>query len=298
MKRFAVTTSALLATTLIAACSTSNDDETPANNAPETSASTEAQDKPLNYVALGDSYAAMGSRSAATTGPAPCVRSADNYPSVVLQEADVAGTDATCSGAQTEHVLADWNNRELIPAQVNSLRTDTDVVSLSIGGNDIDFSAIANCFGDAILNNRPTECEASLSGVTDASLSALPAKLDAVHDEIHRRSPNARVIVTGYFTMLTPDGACAVAGPISQSDKAWVKSVTGRLNDIVSRAASRHSAEFVLPGDTDQHTACADATDRYVDISGVETDSYPMHPTKLGQERMGEAVTAAISSNS
>src|SRR5690625_7324162 len=59
-------------------------DDTSDISAPETT--QEQADEPTiyrQYVALGDSYAAMGSRDAQVTGPAECFRSGDNYPAVL-----------------------------------------------------------------------------------------------------------------------------------------------------------------------------------------------------------------------
>lgn len=102
------------------------------------------------YVALGDSFAAMGSASADTTGPVECYRSIDNYPSLVLSDPLIgSGTDATCSSAQTADVLA---------TQIDTLTPDTDLVTLSIGGNDIHFGDIATCFADMMRGSEGVCC--------------------------------------------------------------------------------------------------------------------------------------------
>ncbi|WP_288813673.1 GDSL-type esterase/lipase family protein [uncultured Corynebacterium sp.] len=294
MKRFSVPAGVLLSVALLSACSTSGPDE-PASSTPGSATSTTAApQETLDYVALGDSYAAMGSRSAPTTGPEPCVRSTDNYPSLVLEEPNIEGIDVSCSSAVTEHILSDRTAPETIPAQVNSLKEDTDLVTLSIGGNDIYFGDIAACMYGAMDGSIPTTCESQRGAKTNEMLDLLPARLDAVHEEIRRRSPDARVIVTGYFPMLTASGECSEAGSISPTDKAWSVDLTARLNGIISDAASRHAAEFVLPENTEQHTACAEPKERWVDVSGVFSDSYPMHPTPAGQVAMSEAVVRAV----
>ena len=294
MKRFALTTSTLLSAALLAACSASKNEEPEPASAPATSTQPAAPKRPLHYVALGDSYAAMGSESAPTTGPGPCVRSADNYPSVVLEDPNIEGVDASCSGAQSRHIIHDWANGTSIPAQVNSLRPDTDVVSLSIGGNDADFGAISRCLYGKLSEDTGPSCESELGAVTDRELESLPAKLDAVYEEIARRSPDARIIATGYFTMLEPNVQCSESGAISHADRMWSIDVTHRINEIVSDAASRHGAKFVLPANADQHTACADPAQRWVDGSGRLTNSHSMHPTALGQKVMAGAVVGAI----
>ena len=101
----------LLAAALLTACGTTPE-PAPSTPEPEPAPAT-------HYVALGDSYAAMGSRSAPTSGPEHCYRSADNYPSLLLADPLIpAGEDASCSSA----VTAD------IPAQAAALTPDTDLV--------------------------------------------------------------------------------------------------------------------------------------------------------------------------
>lgn len=235
-----------------------------------------------HYVALGDSFAAMGSRSATTTGPFECFRSVDNYPSLVLADDRVtAGEDVTCSSA----VTAD------IPGQAAALTPDTDLVTLSIGGNDIRFGEIAACFRRALT--QPVDCPALLDAPVSDLLTALPAELDGVYGMIGDLSPDARVIVTGYLPLVAA-GECPQLATIPEEHRAWAVSLTDRINDVVREAAERHGAEFVLPADAAAHSACAEPGERWADIIGTETDAYPMHPTPVGQRAMADAVVDQI----
>lgn len=255
------------------------------------------QSEPTNYsyVALGDSYAAMGSNQEPTTGPGPCVRSADNYPGRLLEAENIEGIDSTCSGAETEHVTGPWAvGGETIPPQVEALSRDTTLVTLSIGGNDISFGGIVDCFVDAFRASTPTDCASALRQTVDGDLVALPGKLDAVHRDIAGRAPDARVIVTGYVPLVTATGACSDVPTMSLADRRWIVDLTGRLNRTVEQAAQRAGASFVLPSDANSHTGCAPAPERWVDFFGTETQSYPMHPTPVGQEAMASAVEAEL----
>ena len=100
-----------------------------------------------HYVALGDSYAAMGSVLPGrwTGGPPQCIRTADSYPSVLAESLRPAEfVDATCAGAVTAHL---WGVRDgIVPPQFDALRPDTDLVTLSIWGNDVGFAeVVATC---------------------------------------------------------------------------------------------------------------------------------------------------------
>lgn len=248
-----------------------------------------------SYVALGDSYAAMGSTSAATTGPEFCLRSSDNYPSQVLSDAQVTGRDVTCQGAVTEHVLQPRDTgQEVIPAQIDALTGSTDVVSLSIGGNDIGFGDIAGCFLTAMHTRQASDCATTWEESIAARMTELPGQLDQVHQAIKDRSGGARVIATGYLPLLAPGDGCAEVEVLSAADRAWVITLTGELNRVVAEAAQRHGAEMVLPEQAGNHTGCADPERRWVDFLGSHTDAYPMHPTPTGQAVMAEAILSRL----
>lgn len=247
----------------------------------------------IKYVALGDSYAAYGSLNSPKSGPAPCLRGADNYPAEVIKALRANGTDSSCGGAKTEHVLSQWDRGSgvIVPAQVESLKRDTELVTLSIGGNDIDFGTMTSCLYEVAQDPNATPCEDRLKTSTDQKLTSLTPRLNAVHEEINRRSPNARVIVTGYYSLVASSGSCPAAGAMSMQDRNWVADLTRRVNQVRAEAAMRAGAEFVLPAHSDEHTACAEPAQRWVDGTGRETNSHAMHPTALGQKVMANAVT-------
>jgi len=263
----------VLAVALLTACGTEPPAPEPTAPAPEPIA---------HYVALGDSYAAMGSLSAPTSGPADCLRSADNYPALVLADPLIlAGEDASCSGA----VTAD------IATQVAALTPDTDLVTLSIGGNDIRFGDIAGCFHRALT--EPVDCPALLDAPVHHLLSTLPAELDGVYDTIGALSPGARIIATGYLPLLA-DGECPELAAVPEEHRAWALDVTAEINAVVRETAERHGAGFVLPADAESHSVCAEPAQRWTDVTGELTDAYPMHPTPAGQRAMAEAVLAVL----
>lgn len=274
------------------------------------------------YVALGDSFAAFGPVAAATTGPEGCLRSSANYPALVAELLESAEfVDASCGGAQTTDMTA----RQIVetPPQFDALTPGTDVVTLSIGGNDIGFGDIARCVmttrgdsradpradaGTGIGGGRGAGIGGSAGGsaggaapcrdrldtpVTDA-LDALPSKLDAVYAGIRARSPEARVVTTGYMPLVPAHGACEFVTAMNPGDVTWTRYVTERVNLIVAEAAARAGADLVLPRDAEQRSACAPASERYTDFTGTDTGSHPMHPTAAGQRAMAHAVAAAI----
>ncbi|RSZ62898.1 SGNH/GDSL hydrolase family protein [Corynebacterium hylobatis] len=237
----------------------------------------------------------MGSTAAGTTGPAYCLRSTDNYPGQVLSDARVTGQDATCQGAVTADLLQPRQaGEETIPAQVEALTQDTDLVTLSIGGNDIGFGDVAGCFLAAMQAGRPSDCATTWQQSVDTRLAELPERLDEVYRAIDERSDGARVITTGYLPLLAPEDDCAEVEVLSPGDRAWVVTLTGQINGVIADVAQRHGAEMVLPGQAGDHTGCVEPERRWVDFFGSQTGAFPMHPTPTGQAVMAQAVLEAL----
>lgn len=260
------------------------------------------------YVALGDSFAAFGPVDAPTTGPSRCYRSTRNYPALVAERlgggpsGDVSSArtggpgavefvDATCGGARTRDMIG--AQRPDIPAQFAALTADTDLVTLSIGGNDIGFGDIAGCVTSTRADTG-APCRDRLETLVTDALGALPDALDAVYARIGELVPEARVVTTGYMPLVPAHGGCGFVSAMAPGDVTWTRQVTERINLLVADAAERAGAEPVMPVDAADRHACAPAGERYTDFTGAGTGSHPMHPTAEGQAAMADAVTAVL----
>ena len=159
---------ACAAASLLAACGSDGAGDgapgsaVPRSAAPESNAGTPPAPVVYSeYVALGDSYAAVGGTSLDPSAPPFCRRAAANYPALLLQSERVeSGTDASCQGARipdlteprpTGESAGSPAVDETLPPQLTAFTPATDLVTLSIGGNDIDFGSIAGCFGRSML---------------------------------------------------------------------------------------------------------------------------------------------------
>ncbi|MGK5532007.1 SGNH/GDSL hydrolase family protein [Streptomyces sp. URMC 129] len=251
------------------------------------------EEPPLEYVALGDSYASLGTASTHYTDPETgCVRATDNYPARLAETLDPATfTDATCAGAVTGGVLS---------SQTAALTPDTDLVTLTIGGNDIGFGSIAAACGAAGMTNPlGSPCEDRFtSGGTDQladRVAATAPKIDAVLADIRARAPHARIVVVGYLRILPPALGCWPFVPISVGDVPYLDGVQRRLNTMIGDRATAAGATFVNPGETTGHDACQLLPwRRWVEGPVPVLDAAPMHPTAAGQAHVAGLVAGAV----
>lgn len=293
--RAALLAAAAAATLVLGSCSVADDDEAPPDaTGPAATTTAEAAAPALTrYVALGDSFAALGPTAAPTSGPAGCLRSSRNYPAVLADQIGIGEfVDATCGGARTGDMTAPQT--DLTPPQFDALTAGTDLVTLSIGGNDIGFGAIAECIARTPGGSPGSPCRDRLDSQVSQALDGLGGRLDAVHTGIGERSPRARVVVTAYLPLVPAAGGCDFLDRVSPGDVSWARDVTGRVNRAVTGAATRAGAEVVLPRDAADRHACAAADVRYTDFTGIETGSHPMHPTAEGQRAMAAAVAGVL----
>src|SRR4051795_7220746 len=92
------------------------------------------------YVAMGDSYSA-GPLIPTTDLAGGCARSDHNYPSLLADRLHVRSfVDTTRSGAAAGHraLVQHPFQGSRVPPQLNAVTPGTDLVSLGIGGNDLD----------------------------------------------------------------------------------------------------------------------------------------------------------------
>jgi lysophospholipase L1-like esterase len=138
----------------------------------------------LQYVALGDSYAAgIGAPPYVSSGG--CLQSNQGYPELLDSEKHIRlHVNATCPGATTSTV-ADKQLSELTPG--------VELVTLTVGGNDLGFADLAG----ACLAGTPEQCKAAFD-TANHKLLALGPDLKTLYAAVADAAPKALIVVTGY----------------------------------------------------------------------------------------------------
>ncbi|OZE41981.1 hypothetical protein CH259_00805 [Rhodococcus sp. 05-2254-4] len=262
--------------------------------------SSEDASVPLNYVALGDS-AASGPRIPDQVGAPGCQQSDSNYPHVLAEDLAVGSfVDVTCSGAVTENIVstAQGTSSGEVPVQLDALTPETDLVTVTIGGNDIGLvSTAVQCltFADTSATNvcRDRLTAGGVDSVAAAVEDAAPS-WGAMLDAVAERAPDARILVVGYGTYL-PDGGCFPTQPMLPEDADYIQGSITAMNEALKQQADEHGAEFV---DTEAlsvgHDVCVAADQRYFEGVVPQNPAAPLHPTAAGMAAIGAAVASAV----
>lgn len=255
-------------------------------------ATSSQAEETMEYVAIGDSFAA---------GPLipdqsqwSCLRSGRNYPAVVAEALGARLTDVSCSGAK----VSDFSGRQfgLLPPQYEALKPSTDLVTLTIGGNDV--SLVATALGCVNLLPKPAgvscaDTAAAKGDPTAKAIDAWSATFGQALAEVQRRAPNARIVVAGYATYIREDG-CWPTQPIWDKDGNYLQARVNQLNGVLARQSRAHGATYVDTAAVSAgHDTCAAPAERYIEGLVPTSVAAPLHPNARGMAAFGEAIAQA-----
>ncbi|MFJ8963630.1 SGNH/GDSL hydrolase family protein [Lentzea sp. NPDC102401] len=252
-----------------------------------------AQADTLDYVALGDS-AAAGPLIPNQDPALWCLRSDHNYPQIVANLLGATLTDVTCSGAKTD----DFAGRQFgfVKPQYDALKPTTDLVSITIGGNDV--GLVQTALGCINLLPEPVglSCRDRLTAGGDkvaADIAKWAPEFGAALDEVKRRAPHAKILVTGYGTYIRP-GGCYPVQPIWARDSDYLQASVNLLSTTAKAEAEKRGATYVdLAAVSVGHDTCAKPADRYLEGLIPTTIAAPLHPNAAGMKAFGTAVAKA-----
>lgn len=256
---------------------------------------TAAQADTLEYVALGDS-AAAGPLIPSQDPDLWCLRSNRDYPRVAAKALGATLTDVTCSGATTDDLAG--RRFGLLAPQLDAVRPTTDLVSVTIGANDIGlFQTALSCI-NALPEPFGFSCEDRFTaGGRDQLAEATTAwapELGVALDEIRRRAPHAKVLVTGYGTYIRP-GGCHPVQPVWARDGDYLQSVMNGISATAKAEATKRGMTYVdFAAVTVGHDICAAPADRYLEGLIPTTIAAPLHPNAAGMAAFGAAVVKAV----
>ena len=274
----------------------------------------------VQYVALGDSYAAGVGLDPATGSPvAGCLQSEANYPHTVAAELGLSLVDVSCSGAETKNLIARQQKTGdgTAPPQSGALSDSTELVTITIGGNDLGFidlagSCVALSRRGPIISGVAADCRTKLEAAkatpeqritTDVVGSAgdtSASGLTAAFATVREKAPNAEVFVIGYPSIMpdeanTPASGCyraEISGsslatlkidngfPFTDTDVSYIRSLQEKLDEATADAADAAGFTYVsLLESTAAHSACQ--TDGTAFVNGITFTSSKDHTISM-----------------
>jgi lysophospholipase L1-like esterase len=246
-----------------------------------------------HYVAMGSSFAAGAGIGPIKPGtPVRCGRTQNNYASLLADKLELILDDQSCGGAKTDHILGPWDE---VPAQIDAITPDTQLVTVTIGGNDLNYAGklfSASCSADGKSRFRPTEPCPETAPVDPADYVKLEDNLRAISQLVQQRAPEARVVFVQYVT-LVPDELCE-ATPLSINSGKVIAEIASKLAVITRKVADETGAHVLAVDQMSRgHTPCDAipwATGLPLDFD--RSNGAAWHPNAAGHLAIAKAMAA------
>lgn len=253
------------------------------------------------YVALGDSYAAVGDLTDVHGTPG-CFRSRRNYPAFVAAAiAPARFVDASCGDARTTHMTTP---QQVVPGvnppQLDALTADTDLVTINIGANDLDLPAtLAPCIALAVTELRGNPCERyyvrdGVDRLAQRIDNEVAPAIATVLREVRARAPGATIAVVGYPAPLPPTGGCFPSAPVAAGDVPYLYASMRRLTLAMMAAAEAVGALGVDVSAVPGHDMCQPVGVRWIEPLVPATATTPFHPNVLGAQSIADLIESAL----
>jgi len=251
------------------------------------------------YVAMGSSYAA-GPKIPDAVPDQACGRSTGNYPHLVAAALGLDLTEVSCIGATIDNITT--TAQTMNPIQLDAVTSDTDVITLTIGGNDVTYSSSLTTCGLDGMNGRSCLEPAAGAGAPDVDSSAVEellnqeeGRLVAMLKKVRQAAPVARIYLVGY-PMVLPDPAvaCPPDVPMQAADATFLGMVGARLQMAFASAAATAGVTFVdWYGASRGHDACSPASVRWVE-GQADAAVAVYHPNPSGMRAAADLIIAQI----
>jgi lysophospholipase L1-like esterase len=252
--------------------------------------------------------AALGSSFASGHGIDPIVdnlasRSGRNYAHILAETLNAELMDLSSSGATLENILnvpqsVLWGS---LPPQLENLPPDTDIVTVTAGGNDLGYGSGMISDSVAALTG-PARVAFEISESYEAiDIPTLQARLTAVIDKIKTTAPKATIYLVEYLNVF---GACTrpeLDTPLNKQRLEWYMRQGQNMSVVYRQVAEGCDRVEVIPmselskgHEVGSETPWITAFDM---LQMMQGKAVPYHPNAAGHQAAAEALFERISQN-
>jgi hypothetical protein len=218
----------------------------------------------LAIASLGSSYA-----------QGPGLNPNQTYPYLIANRLNATLIDASISGS----LLVDIN------IQVSQIPANTDIVTLTSGGNDLGYVA-----------GLAAEMVVPVVNVSGCNESTLVDRFNSAFQMIQAKAPNATIYVVEYVTLLGPDVVPGKTVPFNASRVAYHKDVFQTLQQATKQGSDGKQGIVRIPISylsCQQHSLGA-PTPWINGATAPSNDSVPWHPNAAGHSGIADILYSTI----
>lgn len=214
----------------------------------------------LQYASLGSSYAA-----------GPGLKT--NYPHLIATALSANLTDLSVSGS----VLKD------ISSQIAGIPSNTNIVTLTSGGNDLNYVAGLG---------------AHVAPVQTVTESELTTRFTTALDSIHTKAPNATVYVVEYLTMLSTSTKPDVDVPFNSTEITKFEAIFSKLKMATEASVQGREAWVVVVPVSEKSVGHALGSNETLWVNGASVPDgaggVGWHPNTAGTQFVADLAVGMI----
>ena len=236
----------------------------------------------VKYVSLGSSFAAgPGVKDVADNSPDNCWQSDQNYARKLSQRLNLHLIDGSCIGAK----LSDIASPISIYSQMENIQSDTGLVTLLAGGNDLGYLArlmTASCENlvkqGKVHKTIPCLEMPEFPDIVDYKNTEY--HLNIITNAIIEKAPDAVIVLIDYATVLPLTPLCDLT-PMDTKYAIESNYIKGQLEGILERVSTRNGTLLIKASEiTRDHNVCSE--EPWIrDYKSAEwgMTTLPYHPT-------------------
>lgn len=264
------------------------------------------------YVAVGDSFSSGEGNSPFEVGTDKdgvneCHRSPLAYPHLLQSSLNLGpAAFVACGGATTANVTGgQWNE----PPQIDALSANTEVVTITIGGNDIPIKEfIRKCVTPIVnLSCDGQAYQDALAGITNNVIPNVRSMLEALNSRLTSLGGNTTVLVVGY-PQIVPSvwqyNSPVTCWWLQPDELPAIRTIVGSLNTAIKNEVEAIGGKFKFVSATEAdspfsgHELCRDVSDTvpeyFINYDTAIPEAYTFHPNAQGQGAYANLVTAYL----
>jgi lysophospholipase L1-like esterase len=230
----------------------------------------------VQYVALGDSYAAgQGAPPYLNT----CLQSNNGYPALLDSEKRIhLRANETCTGATTD---------EVTDSQLAALNRGTRLVTLTVGAADLGLSAVLT----ACTTGTQAQCLAAIDAAS-GGLVQLGSDLTDLYAEVADAAPRARIVVTGYPHLFASPSTAPFDPVIMGAINSAIDALNATIEGAVDAQPTGVDIVYVDVVDAFGEHGIGGELPAFINDPGPTAEAF--HPTAAGYVAYAAAISAVL----
>lgn len=254
---------------------------------------------------------ALGSSFAAGPGIEPvadehAMRSTRNYAHLLAAHLGADLTDLSVSGATTATILRTPQVTAAgveYPPQILGVPTDADLITLTAGGNDLEFAG--SMLYAAWSRAQPEGPMATLLGAgfgsgipepTDQSIASMGQGLTDIVTAARERAPHARIVLVDYLTVID-ERPLPPQWPFSPEDTRTFRRIQEAIARGYAFAAERSGGDLLRASALSVGHGLGSADPWVFDFQpSIEATGSSFHPNLVGMSAIADALGGLLKS--